>query len=290
MAASTPAYPTPAINPFPPPRPADASAPPATATRPRSLASAPPLTPAPVAGPAPPPPPAPPAKPALAFVGPGAFPPFPPPASVLRPGPPINVGQPPAIHQPLPVLPTTLLPGWVANPDQITLETQLRSLYFNYRPAFELLVGLYFQDQGRHPALVGDQWHSVLLRRQWMRDLRKIDYAETCPAGTLDQWVLPLDDALFLGIVSQCYGIGVWALERVIRWWASLTQHEEDVRRVLMKAGWIEEATIRLTNDWKVMDSIFKMAEGEEKVRMTEQARAESRWFEYRLNDYFCGM
>ncbi|KAL9098062.1 MAG: hypothetical protein Q9163_006203 [Psora crenata] len=176
--------------------------------------------------------------------------------------------------------------------DPNTLELQLEQWWKTEPLAFETLVGLYFQHSGRHPAQVGEIWHSALTARGWMLNPRRLDILEKNPNSDVERWPPITHDSRLKGIsdlIDQGYQE---PFERAIRWWS--IQHEPQnwgVDRVLRRAGWVDESDLMNLHEWNVMHAILSMEECTEKTSYMLQAKEESpRWYDYCLKQLFCGL
>ena len=167
-------------------------------------------------------------------------------------------------------------------------EEQLTAFAQTNPVAFEAFVGLYFQESGRLPYDVGKQQSPQLCCQGWLRNPRVLDILTN--GGTVGKWEVSADD-LFL-IFGKEIAHNLFAFEAAILRWAINDDKTggHNVVRVLRKAGFIPMMEMPYTSEWMIMDSIFKMAEGEEKERKIRMAQKESPLlFQYCLKDIWCG-
>lgn len=177
-------------------------------------------------------------------------------------------------------------PHWA---DQYTIEKEFCALATLFPVAFGILVGLYLQESGRTPAQISQRLVRSLTCPDWERDLRRKDILNTNPNAAIERWVMP-SDPLFLAIVAEV-ARSPDPFEASIRWFASKDDGSGfQMEQIVRKAGWTTWPATVESQAFRVMHSIFVMAEGEGKDQKLAQAKAESPLlFEYCLRDPFCG-
>ena len=156
------------------------------------------------------------------------------------------------------------------------------------RTAFETYIGIYFQESGRLPYDVGKQQSAQLCCQGWLRNPRVLDILAN--GGTVGQWEASADPLFWM--FGKEIARHLVTFEAVILWWAMIDDKTGglNVARVLRKAGFIPVMEMPYCSEWVVMDSIFKMVEGEEKERKIATAKKESPLlFQYCLKDLWCG-
>ena len=153
---------------------------------------------------------------------------------------------------------------------------------------WEAYIGLYFQETERNPGTIGG---ADALCADWTMNLRSFDrFVKEPNFGWTVGQVGPLDrpSSEFLQVVGSH---GIAYLEIAIRQWAK--EQSDRVPVVLNKAGWFWRVTRDdYGADWDVMDTILQMEEGEDKVKLMAQAKAESpRFFQHCVDSWIsCGV
>ena len=148
-------------------------------------------------------------------------------------------------------------------------------------------MGLYFQAQGSNPASIG-KGKCVSLCSGWIINPRAADLLGD--GGHVGQWEAPTEPRFW--VVGQEIMRHMAFFEAAILWWALRDDHSggDNVARTLRKAGWVRSFDMPYTVEWKTVDAILVMAEGEEKEKKLAQAREESPLLlQYCLEDIWCG-
>jgi len=218
-----------------------------------------------------------------------------------------TTGQAPLFHTtsqarspPYAVVPTTisftLAP--ITKYEEVVPEIrQLVCWAHRYPDLWEVLIGLYFQNSGRHPRDVAghDTRGHELLRGRWEVDARKLDVISKDPT-LVDVWRVPDGaDGELLGCIAAwaCDGRQLLFEEGIRRWTedcAQLASRPDDtwLDRILYRSRWARDPS--LSPDWLVMSNIKRMLPGTEKDEMLARTEFESPLFFARcMADANCG-
>lgn len=137
------------------------------------------------------------------------------------------------------------------------------------RVIWEGLVDLYLQDTGIAPYKLG----LTAGGNDWSLDPRRLDLFEKVPNRTdIDRWLPPQPNSQFLLYCTEIVQGNEQAFEDAIKQWA-LTADHGWVAAIVRMAGYRNQWGRDQRYEWKEMDYILKLPDGEERSFLMAQAK-----------------